>query len=164
VCVCVCVCCAQSCLTLCYPVNCSRSASFVHGFSRQGNWSGVPPTPGNLPNPGFKLRSPGLQADSLLSKPPGKSLSSVQFSCSVVSDSLRPHESQHTTHTHTHTHNLKAFYSNRYAINHFLLIFIYLVSFLLIFIYLVSIFHYYKQPCNKHCVYYFCTYKIIALK
>ena len=96
VCVYVCVCCAQSCLTLCYPVNCSRSASFVRGFSRQGNWSGVPPTPGNLPNPGFKLRSPGLQADSLLSKPPGKSLSSVQFSCSVVSDSSRPHESQHT--------------------------------------------------------------------
>ena len=84
VCVCVCVCCTQSCLTLCYPVNCSRSASFVHGFSRQGNWSGVPPTPGNLPNPGFKLRSPGLQADSLPSKPPGKSFSSVALSCPTL--------------------------------------------------------------------------------
>ena len=44
--------------------------------------------------------SPALQADSLLSELPGKShilsLSSVQFSRSVVSDSLQPHESQHT--------------------------------------------------------------------
>ena len=39
------------------------------------------------------------QADSLPLVPPGnplKSYSSVQFSRSVVSDSLRPHESQHT--------------------------------------------------------------------
>ena len=35
--------------------------------------------------------SPALQADSL----PTETLSSVQFSRSVVSDSLRPHESQH---------------------------------------------------------------------
>ena len=76
VCVCVCmyVCCAQSCLTLCYPVSCSQSASLVHGFSRQGNWSGVPPSPGNVPDSGIKLKSSGLQADSLPSKPPRKSL------------------------------------------------------------------------------------------
>ena len=30
------------------------------------------PSPGNLPNPGIKRRSPALQADSLLSEPPGK--------------------------------------------------------------------------------------------
>ena len=36
------------------------------GFSRQQYWSGLPcPPPRNLPNPGIKLGSPALQADSL---------------------------------------------------------------------------------------------------
>ena len=35
-------------------------------FSRQEDWSGLPfPSPGDLPNPGIKPRSPALQADSL---------------------------------------------------------------------------------------------------
>ena len=39
-------------------------------FSRQEYWSGLPcPAPGDLPNPGIKLRSPTLQADSLPSEP-----------------------------------------------------------------------------------------------
>ena len=38
-------------------------------FSRQEYWSGLPfSSPGDHPNPGIKLRSPALQADSLLSK------------------------------------------------------------------------------------------------
>ena len=42
------------------------------GFSRQELWSGVPfPSPGDLPDPGIKPGSPALQADSLLSEPPG---------------------------------------------------------------------------------------------
>ena len=42
------------------------------GFSRQECWSGLPfPSPGDLPNPGIKPRSPALQADALLSEPPG---------------------------------------------------------------------------------------------
>ena len=42
-------------------------------FSRQEYWSGLPfPSPGDLPNPGIKLRSPALQADALTSEPPGK--------------------------------------------------------------------------------------------
>ena len=42
-------------------------------FSRQEYWSGLPfPSPGDLPNPGIKLRSPTLQADALTSEPPGK--------------------------------------------------------------------------------------------
>ena len=41
-------------------------------FSRQEYWSGLPlPSPGDLPNPGVEPGSPGLQADSLLSEPPG---------------------------------------------------------------------------------------------
>ena len=42
-------------------------------FSRQEYWNGLPfPSPGVLPDPGIELRSPALQADSLLSEPPGK--------------------------------------------------------------------------------------------
>ena len=42
------------------------------GFSKQECWSGLPsPPPGDLPNPGIKPRFPTLQADSLLSGPPG---------------------------------------------------------------------------------------------
>ena len=44
-------------------------------FFMQEYRSGLPfPTPGDLPNPGKILRSPALQADSLLSEPPGKYL------------------------------------------------------------------------------------------
>ena len=44
------------------------------GFSRQEYWSGLPfPSPGDLPDPGIEPRPPALQADALLSKPPGKS-------------------------------------------------------------------------------------------
>ena len=42
-------------------------------FSRQEYWSGLPfPSPGNVPNPGIKPRSPTLQADSLPTEPPEK--------------------------------------------------------------------------------------------
>ena len=42
-------------------------------FSRQEYWSGLPfPSPGDLPNLGIKPGSPTLQADALLSEPPGK--------------------------------------------------------------------------------------------
>ena len=43
------------------------------GFSRQGHWSGLPcPPPGDPPNSGIEPKSPALQADYLLSEPPGK--------------------------------------------------------------------------------------------
>ena len=42
-------------------------------FSRPEHWSGWPfPSPGDLPNPGIKPRSPALQADSLPAEPQGK--------------------------------------------------------------------------------------------
>ena len=42
-------------------------------FSRQEYWSGSPfSSPGDLPDPGIKPRSPALQADGLLSEPPEK--------------------------------------------------------------------------------------------
>ena len=49
-------------------------------FSRQEYWSGLPfPSPGDLPDPGNKPRSPALQADTLLSEPPGKPIHYAYF-------------------------------------------------------------------------------------
>ena len=51
----------------------ARQAPLSTEFSRQESWSGLPfPSPGNLPGPEIEPRSPALQADSLLSEPPGK--------------------------------------------------------------------------------------------
>ena len=42
------------------------------------DWSRQPfPSPGDLPNPGIRPRSPALKADSLPSEPPGKPLEYV---------------------------------------------------------------------------------------
>ena len=55
--------------TLCDHLDCSPPGSLSLGFSRQAYWSGLPfPSAGDLPDPGIKLRSPALQADSLLSR------------------------------------------------------------------------------------------------
>ena len=44
-------------------------------LSRTEYWSGLSfPSPGDLPNPGIKPRSPILQSDSLPADPPGKAL------------------------------------------------------------------------------------------
>ena len=44
-------------------------------FSMQEYWSELPcHSQGDFPNPGSEPRSPSLQADSLLSEPPGKPL------------------------------------------------------------------------------------------
>ena len=62
------LCCAQSCPTLCDPMDCSPPGSSVHGifFFRQEYWSGLPfPSPGDLPDSGIKPVSLALQTDSL---------------------------------------------------------------------------------------------------
>ena len=47
-----------------WPVACQPPLSL--GFCRQEYWSGQPfPSPGDLSDPGIKLGSPALQADSL---------------------------------------------------------------------------------------------------
>ena len=63
---------AQSCLTSCDPMDCSPPGSSIHGIfqARVLEWVAI----------SFSRR---------------KSINSVQFSCSVVSNSLWPHESQH---------------------------------------------------------------------
>ena len=62
----------QSCLTLCDPMDDCPPDSSDMDFPMHEYWSGLPfPPPGNLPDPGIKPGSPALQADSLLSEPPG---------------------------------------------------------------------------------------------
>ena len=59
---------AESCPTLCAPMDYT-----VHGIlqARILEWVAFP-SPGDLPNPGIKPRSPSLQADSLPAEPQGK--------------------------------------------------------------------------------------------
>ena len=55
------------------PWTVAQQAPLSMEFSRQEHWSRLPfPSPGNLPNPGMEPGSPALQAESLLSEPPGK--------------------------------------------------------------------------------------------
>ena len=66
---------AQSCLTLCDPMDCSPPGSSVHGIlqARILEWVAISlfPSPGDLPDPGIEPGSPVLQADALSSEPPG---------------------------------------------------------------------------------------------
>ena len=70
----VCVLLVQSCLTLCYPMDCiARQAPLSIEFFRQEHWSRFPfPSPGDLSDPGIQPGSPVLQADYLPSEPSGK--------------------------------------------------------------------------------------------
>ena len=50
----------------------AHQAPLSMGFSSKNIGVGCPPPPGDLSDPGIKPMSPALQADSLLSEPPGK--------------------------------------------------------------------------------------------
>ena len=66
---------AKSCPTLRNPhrLTVACQAPLSMGFSRQEYWSGLLfPSPGDLPDPGIKPRSPALQTDSLPSELRGK--------------------------------------------------------------------------------------------
>ena len=105
--------CALSCFThVCLfetPWTVAHQAPPSMGFSRQEYWSGVPcPPPGDLPHPGMEpvsLMSPALAGGFFTTSATWDVLllhvqfSSVQFSRSVVSYSLQPHESQHAMRT-----------------------------------------------------------------
>ena len=94
---------AQSCPTLCNLWAVTHQGPLSMAFPRQEYWSGLPypPPPGDLPNLGIKSASPALQADSLPFEPPVEvevkvaQFSSVPFSRSVMSNTLRPHERKH---------------------------------------------------------------------
>ena len=99
---------AQSCPTLCDPMNCSTpvhhqlvvSNSFVTPwtvacqaplsmeFSRQAYWSGLTfPSQGDLSSPGIKPESPAVQADSL---PAESSTDTTGSLSSLLSWALKP--------------------------------------------------------------------------
>ena len=57
----------------CNPVDYNPPDLLSMEFSRQKYWSRYPlPSPGNLLNLGIEPKSPALQADFILSEPPGK--------------------------------------------------------------------------------------------
>ena len=60
------------------------------GFSRQEYWSGLLfPPPVDLPDPGMEPGSCALQADSLLSKLPGKPQGTVYILSNILSVSVK---------------------------------------------------------------------------
>ena len=60
---------AKLCPILVTPWAVVCQAPLFLGFSRQEYWNGFPlPSPGDFPDPGIKLGSPALQADSLLTE------------------------------------------------------------------------------------------------
>ena len=65
------------CSTLCNPMDCTMPGSSVHGILQARILESLP-YPGDLTSPGVKSRSPTLQADSLLSEPPGKPIISLK--------------------------------------------------------------------------------------
>ena len=64
---------AQSCLTLCDPVDCSLPGFSVHGIlqARILEWVAISSSRGSS-DPGVEPGSPALQVGSLPSEPPGK--------------------------------------------------------------------------------------------
>ena len=80
-CVCVCVCESLSRVPLFVtPLTVAHQAPLSMKFSRQEYWSGLLcPSPGDLLDPGIEPRSPALQADPLLSEPPGKPIYENRF-------------------------------------------------------------------------------------
>ena len=96
VCVCVCVCeLLNRVQLLLTPWTGARQVPLSMGFFRQAYWSRLPCLPpGDLPNSETEPTSPALQADSLLTEPPGKPMCIqvciLLFSCQVMSDFCNP--------------------------------------------------------------------------
>ena len=69
---------AQSCLTLCDPMDCSLPDSSVHGIfqARVLEWIAISFSRGSS-RPGIETRSPPLQADTLPSQPPGNFMAAI---------------------------------------------------------------------------------------
>ena len=64
---------AQSCLTLCDPVDCSPPGSSVHGVipARILQWVALFLLQGNIPDPGIKPESPALTGRFFTTETPG---------------------------------------------------------------------------------------------
>ena len=67
-------------LTLVTPWTVALQAPLSMEFSRQEYWSRLSfLSPGILPNPGIRPRSPALQVNSLPTKPPGKPQACIEY-------------------------------------------------------------------------------------
>ena len=90
---------AQSFPTLCDPMDCSLPGSFLHGIlqARVLEWVAISVCRGSSwpRDPTWVSHIPGRRFNLWATREALYQLSSVQFSCSVMSYSLRPHESQH---------------------------------------------------------------------
>ena len=76
---------AQLCLTLRDRMDCAHQAPLSMGILQARILSGLPcPSPKDLPNLGIEPRSPALQANSLSSEPPGKSMNTGVGSLSLL--------------------------------------------------------------------------------
>ena len=70
------------------PWTVACQAPLSKGFSRQEYWGELPfPSPGDLPDPGIKTRSPTMQADSLPSAAAAAAAKSLQ-SCPTLCDPI----------------------------------------------------------------------------
>ena len=70
---CVCVCALGCVWCFATPRTAAHQAPLSMGFPRREYWSGLPfPSPGSLPNPGIKPRSPTLAGRFFTAEPPGK--------------------------------------------------------------------------------------------
>ena len=77
-------------------------APLFMGFSRQEYWSGQPfPSPGDLPDPGIKPRSPALHADPLPLSPQGNQSKGTKFQL------YKLNKSQRSTTQHSGYHRLR---------------------------------------------------------
>ena len=90
---------AQSCLTLCDPMDCSLPGFSIHGIfqARVLEWVAISFSRGSF-RPRDQTRVSHIAGRHIAiwaTREAQCCLSSVQFIRSVVSDSLRPHESQH---------------------------------------------------------------------
>ena len=105
---------AQSCPTLCDPVDCSPPGSSIHGIlqARILEWVAISFSRGSSltqgSNPGIELRSPALQADALTSEPPGKPFSyhaspNSSLTPAVLLHTSRPLQTQFPLPTSTRT-------------------------------------------------------------
>ena len=104
--------CAQSCPTLCDPMDCSHQAPLSMGFSSQEYWNRLPCPPSrDLPDPGIKPTSPvapALQADSLPLSRPGKP--------SLPLERCSPPPSHLSRSSQSTGAELPVFYSNLYRV------------------------------------------------
>ena len=101
-----------SCVQLCNPVDLAHPAPLSMVFFRQEYWSGLPfSSPGDLPDPGME---PMCLVSTCFSRHIPYHLGSplkvsVQFSHSVVSNSLWPHGLQHTRVSLSNTNSCSLF-------------------------------------------------------